>query len=387
MTVYQSPGGNTIQGNLIGTNSAGTAVIASGDIGVRIMGADNNLIGGTATGAANVITGPTTAVDIGDDSGNLATGNFVLGNYIGTNSGGADLGAGGPGVVLTASDNSIGDTGAGGNVIAHNNSIGVAAISGTRNRIVGNSIFDNTLLGIDLSADGVTPNDVGDTDAGANNLQNFPVLTSAELTGSGGDLEITGTYSSAPSTVYRLEFFYSPACDSSGNGEGQEKRGFVVVTTNGSGTASFSADSAGGSVAVGGVVTATATDPDGNSSEFSACTTVTTEAQTFTVNSAAEPGDGTCDATCTLRDAVDDANATPTRRRDRVRDRQRAAADLADEPAARDGHPRHRRHITAGLRRGAADRARRLRRLGGADRRRHRALRRCARVAGSEGSS
>ena len=77
-------------------------MIPSGDIGVRIMGTDDNVIGGSVAGAANVITAPTTAVDIGDYSGNLATGNQLLGNYIGTNAGGADLGPSGPGVVLTA---------------------------------------------------------------------------------------------------------------------------------------------------------------------------------------------------------------------------------------------------------------------------------------------
>ena len=56
-------------------------------------------------------------------------------------------------------------------------------------------------------------------------------------------------------------------------------------------------------------MTATATDAADNTSEFSPAVGATAAGAVFTVNSAAEPGDGTCDATCTLRDAVDDANA------------------------------------------------------------------------------
>ncbi|WP_445171592.1 hypothetical protein [Microcoleus sp.] len=61
--------------------------------------------------------------------------------------------------------------------------------------ILGNSIFSNNGLGIDLdndadpsTTDGVTPNDLGDGDTGGNGLQNFPVLTSA--TGSNGNITL-----------------------------------------------------------------------------------------------------------------------------------------------------------------------------------------------------
>ena len=178
-------------------------------------------------------------------------------------------------------------------MIAFSDSSGCLAISGAGNQVLGNSIHDNALLGIDLAADGVTANDSGDADTGPNDRQNFPVLTSAVL--SGGTLTVNGTLSSAPSTTYRVEVFYNPTCDGSGYGEGGEKRGFVDVTTNASGSASFTASSAGGTAANGGQVTATATDPNGNTSEFSACSAVTGSSPNFTIIGVDSAGD---DAIC-----------------------------------------------------------------------------------------
>ena len=82
----------------------------------------------------------------------------------------------------------------------------------TRNRVSANSIHSNTLLGINLGPAGVTPNDAGDPDTGANTLQNFPVITSA--TSVGGNTTIVGALNSTPaSTTFTIEFFSNPACD------------------------------------------------------------------------------------------------------------------------------------------------------------------------------
>ena len=89
----------------------------------------------------------------------------------------------------------------------------------SNNRITGNSIHDNGGLGIDLGSDGVTLNDVGDGDAGPNNLQNYPVLSAA--ISDGISPRITGALNSVPTTTFSVEFFASPSCDPSGNGEGR----------------------------------------------------------------------------------------------------------------------------------------------------------------------
>ena len=73
---------NTVAGNFIGTNPAGTTAIPNGGDGVEINDALNNTIGGTADGPSNVISGNTgDGVEI---TGPHATGNVVAGDYIGT---------------------------------------------------------------------------------------------------------------------------------------------------------------------------------------------------------------------------------------------------------------------------------------------------------------
>ena len=159
------------------------------------------------------------------------------------------------------------------NVIAGNRGTGVQifGFATTNNLVSRNSIHDNGGLGIDLDADGVSPNDAGDGDGGSNLLQNFPVLTSATITG--GVTRVAGTLNSTPQTTFRVEFFSNGACDPSGFGEGARFLGSTDVTTDGAGNASFAVTGLGDPGADRSV-TATAIDPNGNTSEFSACETV-----------------------------------------------------------------------------------------------------------------
>src|SRR5262249_41408637 len=150
-----------------------------------------------------------------------------------------------------------------------NGGAGVRIASGTGNAILANSIFSNQSLGIDLNPSGVTPNDTGDGDSGANNLQNFPVLQTANGA-AGGRAIVTSTLNSTASATFTLQFFASPSCDSSGNGEGQVFIGSTSVTTNSGGNATFNATLTGAAT-TGQSITATATNATGNTSEFSAC--------------------------------------------------------------------------------------------------------------------
>lgn len=174
----------------------------------------------------------------------------------------------------TVSDVVLGGTGAGeGNEIAGHLGVGVS-IAGqySRVRITGNSIHDNGGLGIDLvtttSQNGVTPNDALDLDLGGNGLQNYPVLQSAVV--AGASLRVIGSLSSAASASFTLEFYASPQCDSSGFGEGRQYVGSTLVQTAANGAVGFDVTLAT-AVTPGSFVTATATNADGSTSEFSAC--------------------------------------------------------------------------------------------------------------------
>ncbi len=270
---------NTMEGNFIGTDVTGMIDLGNGEDGVFIDESPNNTVGGAATGAGNLISGNN------DDGifirGGASTGNVVQGNLIGTQANGTSpLGNTNDGVdfssAFPASNNTIGGTAPGeGNVVAFNGNRGVAVDGGGGNRILSNSIFSNTNLGIDLGAKGPTANDPGDGDGGPNRQQNFPVLTVA----ASGSLTIEGSLNSTANTTFRLEFFASTACDASGHGEGETVVGADTVATGASGNVSFTVTFSD-TVEPGTFITATATDPSGDTSEFSACIEVTSAPNT-----------------------------------------------------------------------------------------------------------
>jgi hypothetical protein len=260
--------GNQLLGNLIGTDATGATALPN-PIGVHVtLAASGNFVGGIAAGAGNVISGNSDHAVILAGSG--TTGNAVLGNRIGTDRTGArPLGNGkGVAVAVGAANNRVGGTEAGaGNLIAHNGGDGVYVVDGTGNSVLGNRIFANAGLGIDLWFDGVTANDPDDADAGGNDVLNFPVLTAAVA--AGGDLTISGSINTGANKTLRIEFFASSAADPSGHGGAERYLGFVVVQTGAGTTATFAKTLAAAGVLPGQVVTATATDELGNTSEYS----------------------------------------------------------------------------------------------------------------------
>ncbi len=265
--------GNRFSGNYIGTDINGQLALANRFEGIYILSANGNVIGGEIPGAGNLISGNTTrGLRI---TNSCCTG--VYGNLFGTRADGFSALANGQfNVELeeNSSGNQIGSLSPnGGNRVAFSGgsfaAIRVRDLS-TNNAILGNAVFSNNGLGIDVSAAGITANDDCDGDPGGNLRQNFPVLTQAY---SGVNTGVRGYLNSQPNTSYRLQFFASPSCDTSGNGEGEVYLGDRILTAGAACSNSFVA-TLPGTVPTGYVLTATATDPAGNTSEFSACRSV-----------------------------------------------------------------------------------------------------------------
>jgi hypothetical protein len=251
----------------------GSARLGNGMHGVSIANSNITSVGFSSAGSGNVISANGGAgVRI---SGSFASTNTLQRNYIGTDATGTvNLGNGSDGVwIVDAGSNSVGSSL--GNTIAFNGRDGVRVegSASTGNRIATNSISNNAGLGINLGADAVTPNDDGAADVGPNNLQNFPLLTSVIT--NGVTTSIQGAFNSRPNFEYTIQFFSSPSCDPSGNGEGREWIGDLVLNTDASGNAAINV-SLPFAVPPGRTITATATFTDAtvstrDISEFSPC--------------------------------------------------------------------------------------------------------------------
>jgi uncharacterized repeat protein (TIGR01451 family) len=302
--VFRGASVGLVQGNLIGTDATGTRAI-SNVYGIVLDHSNFVVIGGTTAAERNVVSGNGFSAIYLLGSG---IGNQIRGNFIGTDiSGTQRLTNNGDGILIDfndpAGDNRdtlIGgiDPGAG-NTIAFNGANGIEVRNSTavakeadgeidsntifsnsrdgillargnvadpRYSITRNSIFSNSSLGIDLGDDGVTAND-SEGHVGPNNFQNFPTITA--VAASATATQVSGTLKSAPNLVHRIEFFANEEGDPSGHGEGQTFLGFTIVSTDNAGNASFDKVALPPLPAGQTFVTATATDGDGRTSEFS----------------------------------------------------------------------------------------------------------------------
>lgn len=260
---------NVIQGNRIGTDSTGASALGNMHEGIYIESAHSNTIGGVIAGAGNLISGnKTRGIYLTN-----ASWNTIQGNLIGTKPDGVSaLGNYYHSVTLEvgACNNTIGGAGDAGNTIAFATIYtGVRIYNrSTNNAILGNSIFSNNALGIDLGDSAGTNAIIACGNAtGANMAQNYPLLTQAV---SGSGTGIRGTLNSKPNRAYLLQFFASPTRDPSGCGEGQFYLGQITVVTDNKCTNGFAANLATPVPPGYSFITATATDNANNTSEFSA---------------------------------------------------------------------------------------------------------------------
>lgn len=197
-------------------NADKTADLPNG-YGISTLSNDNDLIGGSVSGAGNVI------------AGNLGFGILLIndvctsikGNFIGVNSSGQVFPNGYDGIGLEG----IAGTLIGGinesdqNTIAHNVRNGITIALGYA-KVMGNKIHDNNELGIDVLTNeaqwGVTPNDPDESD----NIQNFPVITNVSFP-SAGRVLLEAEVPTLVNEELDVFFFASNTCDPSGYGEGQ----------------------------------------------------------------------------------------------------------------------------------------------------------------------
>ncbi len=318
--------GTVITGNFIGLRPDGITAGGNRSHGIFLVAAPAT-IGGSTPALRNLISG--TGL-VGGSSGShgiqvndtAASGTVIQGNYIGTDaSGRLDRGNRGEGVHLGINASGVTVGGAAPNRIAFN-AIGIGVTgSASGNPLFGNDIFGNdgaapSGTGIDLfavtSPDGHTANDLNDGDTGGNDLQNHPVSVAASRTATG--IHVTGNLDRpiTPATrSYTIAAYASSACDAGGFGEGEHFLGSFVFVSTMSTAQSFSADLAvTRELPIGSVITLTATDQASNStSEFSACATLDGNAP-LVVTSTADTDGAVCGATCTLRQAINVANAT-----------------------------------------------------------------------------
>jgi hypothetical protein len=251
VVIDSSASGVAVEGNYIGTDVTGAKAIANVN-GVYVAG-NTNTIGGTTSGARNIISGNSTDGVLIDSD---ATGVAVQGNSIGTDVSGAALGNGHYGVNTSGSNNTIGGSVASaGNSIAYNSSGGVLVSTGSGNTIRLDSIFAN---GSTHAGPGIT------LSSGANNNLAAPALSSATISGS--TLTVQGSFTAPAANVsYVLDFFANLA----GDAEGKIYLGSLTMTPAKTGNMPFTFTTTTTVTGTHPLITATLTDASGDTSSFS----------------------------------------------------------------------------------------------------------------------
>jgi len=308
---------NIFKGNIVGLNASGTDTIPN-ESGLLIAGGTKyNIIGGDNLEDRNIFSGNRFAglqiVDngtqhntikgnyIGSDihgnvpmpnyygvciisnaSDNLFDNNYICGNKgfgvlmenarsntlvrnkIGISANNNPMGNGAAGIILYAgSQNNIIGAPSQGNIIAHHDTAGILIMDNNTvcNKISGNSIYSNQYLGIDIFPPGANTNDAGDNDEGPNNLMNTPIIATAAFNPVNNYAWITGQLDTENPQNCVVELFIAePNFFNSGDG----KTYIESVIPDAAGNWSYF----GTGVASGTLITATATNACGSTSEF-----------------------------------------------------------------------------------------------------------------------
>lgn len=212
----------TVQNNLFGTDRTGAVALPS----FIAIFTDTDTTNFSVLD--NVFDGST------NEAMNLEASSTVKGNLIGLDATGT-IPLPGPKPIIGMqlfNDVTIGGTSPGDGNVVRGCTTGINIPGGAHGDVIrGNSIYDNTALGIDVGPSGATPNDFPDADG----FQNFPVLKSVTT---GASTHVVAELHSTPATTFDIDFFANDACSNFPRDfeQGQTFLGTAPVTTDGSGT-------------------------------------------------------------------------------------------------------------------------------------------------------
>ena len=278
--LYGPQGALTVNG-LFGTDKTGLSALPNTTgIYATSGGVATMTVGGSEPGTLNVISG---SLQNGVFIGLAAGSTFVIqGNLIGTDATGLNpLGNLYAGIRIASSGTVTGIIGGiqpgEGNVVAYNGLTGIEVGINVRGvTIRGDSFYENGYgqfgygTGIDLfGLSSTTPNDEGDADGGGNGQQNFPIVSTAAAA-PGGGTQVQGVLHSAPNSEYDIDFYSNGTCIPPSRIflQGAKYLGTTHVTADEIGTAPYDV-TLPAEIEIGDHISATATDSQGNTSEFS----------------------------------------------------------------------------------------------------------------------
>ncbi len=262
-----------VQGNYIGTNKNGTQAIGNGE-GIYIAFTDDVSI------SNNVISGNNREGILAQSiASNPINRLLVTNNKIGVGADGITPLPNTIGIFIDGSiqDAQIGGTVDSGNTIAHNQcgtqkgcGIVVSGNGSTRVAIRYNQMFANQNEGIDLGSDRITPNDPDDFDSGANRLQNFPEINTAQHDPNGNRINMNfwvDSHNGASDYPITVDVYVADA-------DGEEGQTWLASTTFTesqwlAGNSVSRTLIAAAPIAENDVIVTTATEAGGRTSEFS----------------------------------------------------------------------------------------------------------------------
>ena len=187
---------NLVEGNYVGTDVTGTIELGNGDNGVDFLNCNSSTVGGTVSGAGNLISSNSGSGIIDNGSGNV-----VEGNRIGTDSSGSKVLANAYNgiIVVGADDGTIGGTAAGAsNLISGNVGDGIDILQSSGYLVEGNLIgtdltgataLGNSNAGVELgvSIEGNEDNTIGGSSSASRNLISGNAFAGVLINGPGTD--------------------------------------------------------------------------------------------------------------------------------------------------------------------------------------------------------